>query len=330
MARFATALAIPFLAATSAAAQPKIIEIPPKGAAAAPTEAVLRLREEVELIEAQLETKKAYVKAAEVAVTAAEREYNLTAQAAGGGGTTVAAVEKAKSVLEAAKGQLDIRKAEANEVAVKLKHAKRRADAVAKPPAPAPAVPAEKLGRDVQLQLLTGLVDAATAQEKVAQAHLERAKAELDRAKRLFEVRAIAKADYDTAAAQADAAAANLKQAAAAASALRGALDLLKNAGNGGSSDRKQLEADVDRAEAALKLKRAEVEKAEAGLQKAKAGLERLIEAAKRGPVSQQDYDAARARVAEAEAAVKVAAAEAAVAEAVLKRSEQLLDEAGK
>jgi hypothetical protein len=319
MARFTTTLAILSLAAGPAAAQPKVIEIPPKGAAATAPEAALRLREEVELIEAQLETKKVYVKAAEVAVAAAERELNLIAQ-------TPAAresVEKAKGALEAAKAQLDVRKAEANEVAVKLKHAKRRAGAAATPPG-------AQVGRDVQLQLLTGLVDAAAAKEKAAQAQLDRAKAEFDRAKRLLDARAITQADHDVAAAQAAAAAANLKQASAAAAALRGALDVLKKPGNGGASDRKQLEADVERAEAALKQKRTELDKAKAALQTAKADLERLIEAAKRGPVSQQDYNAARARVEEAEANVKFAEANVAVAEAVLQRAKQLLDESTK
>src|SRR5581483_8358725 len=262
------------------------------------------------------------VKAAEIAVAAAERELAPFNQA--GANVDAKWLERARGAVEAAKAQLDIRKAELNEVAVKLKHAKRRADAAA------PAAPADKLGRDVQLQLLAGLAAAAAAQEKAAKAQLDQAKAERDRAKRLLAAMAITKADYDTAVAHENAAAANVRQAEAAAAALRGALDVLKKAGGGGASDRKQLEADVDRAEAALKLKRAEVEKAKAALQEAKATVERLEDLARRGIVARADFDAARARVAETEANIQAAEAEASVAEVTLKRAKQRLDGAAK
>src|SRR4051812_35401628 len=106
MARFTTAVVIQFLAAASAAAQPKIIEIGPRGAAGPVPEAVLRLREEVERIEARLDTKKAYVRAAEVAVVAAEREYDFLAQLFAKGSADRPSVERAKGALEAAKAQL--------------------------------------------------------------------------------------------------------------------------------------------------------------------------------------------------------------------------------
>lgn len=324
MARFTTALAVQLLAAAAAVAQPKIIEIGPTGAARPVPEAVLRLREEVELTEAQLETKKAYVKAAEVVAVAAEREFTLLTQA--GRAVDAPTLERAKAAVEAARAQLDVRKAEANEVAVKLKHARRRADvaAVGGVWRPIAAVPGIEVGRDVQLQLLTGVADIAAAQETAARAQADRAKAKLGAAKRAFDVGAGTKEEYEAAAADAAVAEANVKQAAAVAAALRAAQETIKPPG-GAAPDRKQLEAAADRAEAALKLKQAEVEKAKAVVTKAKAELERLKELAARGIVPQSEFDAARATVAEAEANVKVAEAELTIAEAALKRAKQAI-----
>lgn len=250
MARFATAPTLLALLAAPAVAQPKITEIPPRGAAPAVPEAVQRLREEVELIAAQLDTKKALVKAAEVAVATAEDEYKVTVRNSATSGDV--AVGKAKSALEAAKAQLDVRKAEANEVAVKLRHAKRRADDAAAPATgfrPIAVVPGVAVGREVPRPP---------------------------------------------------------------------------------AADRRRLILDVEQAEAGLKLKQAEVEKAKAALQVAKAEVERLTEAVKRGIVSQQEFDAARAKLTEAEANIRIAEAEVTVAEVVLKRAKLTLDEAAK
>src|SRR5436190_12327722 len=59
--------------------QPRVVVVPGPGA-----DFTLRLEEDVELLEAQLDTKKAYLKAAEVAASAARERMDFLARAAGG------------------------------------------------------------------------------------------------------------------------------------------------------------------------------------------------------------------------------------------------------
>jgi hypothetical protein len=197
--RFTTAAGVVLLAgvcAGPAAAQPK--EGQPRG------EAARRLAEEVELIEAQLDTRKAHVRAAEVAVEAAARAYNLLAQA--GRAVDAVTLEKAKTALELAKAQADIRKAEMKEVEVKLKHAKRRLEE-----APAAEREARLMRlRDLFIAADNRIVDAQAA-EKAARAKADQAKAELDRAKRLLDTRVIPQAEYEAIASRAASADADLK-----------------------------------------------------------------------------------------------------------------------
>ena len=133
-------------APTPEPAQPKAVPAPavqplqPRPIAPA---RVAALEEEVETLEANRDVKKAYVRAAEVAVKLSEKTYKLFKAT----GVTTAAVElnKVEADFEMAKAQLDIRVAELKEVEVKIKHAKKRLeDAKAAPVRPAPgARPAE-------------------------------------------------------------------------------------------------------------------------------------------------------------------------------------------
>ena len=96
------------------------------------------MEEEVETLEAHRDTKKAIVRAAEVAVKSAEVNFELISKA----GVNIAQQEllKAKLEVEAAKAQLDIRMAETKEVEVKIKYAKKRLeDAKAAGVRPAPS-----------------------------------------------------------------------------------------------------------------------------------------------------------------------------------------------
>jgi hypothetical protein len=85
-----------------------------------------QLEEEVETLEAHRDVKKAYIRAAEVAVKSAEVNLDLHTKA----GAVVSQTDmlKAKVEVEAAKAQLDIRMAEMKEVEVKIKYAKKRLD----------------------------------------------------------------------------------------------------------------------------------------------------------------------------------------------------------
>jgi hypothetical protein len=88
-----------------------------------------RLRDELELLEAAGQTKAAHVRAAEVAVAAAARQLEQLRRHPG----TVAQTEivAVQNALDSAQAQLDVRKAEMNEHAVKVKQAKRRLEAAA-------------------------------------------------------------------------------------------------------------------------------------------------------------------------------------------------------
>jgi hypothetical protein len=96
--------------------------------------------EDLELTEAQRDIRKAHVRAAEVAVKAAETQFELIGNAG-----NVPQMERAKARLEveAARAQLDIKVAEMKEIEVRVKYAKKRLEdaktaATAPPPGGAP------------------------------------------------------------------------------------------------------------------------------------------------------------------------------------------------
>jgi len=97
------------------------------------------MEEEVETLEAHRDTKKAIVRAAEVAVKSAEVNLDVLSKV----GVTAPQTEitKARLEVEAARAQLEIRTCEMKEVEVKIKYAKKRledAKAATVRPAPAP------------------------------------------------------------------------------------------------------------------------------------------------------------------------------------------------
>jgi hypothetical protein len=187
------------------AAQPK--EGQPRG------EVARRLAEEVELLEAHLDTRKAHIRAAEVAVAAAERSFTMLAQA--GRAVDAITLEKAKTALETAKAQADIRKAEMKEVEVKLKHARRRADDAAKEAAKQPATDVRRLEASLAVRQL---------ELARAQAVRDQQMAEHDRAKKLLDAKVIAQEEFD--AARVRLAQAELEVRAAAAEAKKAEISL--------------------------------------------------------------------------------------------------------
>lgn len=98
---------------------------------------VARYEEEVETLEANLETKKAYLRAAEVGVKGPKIELDQTVKLATGANPTVSQLEVGlyKAKFEAAEAQVQIRQAELKEVEVRLKHAKKRLADAKNPPA---------------------------------------------------------------------------------------------------------------------------------------------------------------------------------------------------
>jgi len=106
---------------------------------AAARRAIPQYEEEVELIEAQRDIRKAHVRAAEVMVKAAETQFDLLDKS---GNIPQMERMKARLEVEAARAQLEIKVAEVKEVEVRVKYAKKRLDdakaaGAAPPPAPA-------------------------------------------------------------------------------------------------------------------------------------------------------------------------------------------------
>jgi hypothetical protein len=97
---------------------------------------ISRLEEEVETLEAQRDTKKAIVKAAEVGVRAATVGLERVSRIAASGASSKEDVDRAKLEVEAAQAQLDIRLAEMKEIEVKIKYAKKRLDEAKAGPRP--------------------------------------------------------------------------------------------------------------------------------------------------------------------------------------------------
>lgn len=103
--------------------------------------------ENVELLEVQRDAKKAFIKAAEVAVRMRELDAERLIKAVAAGAGSKEDAERARLEVEGAKAQLEIRIAEMKEVEVRLKYARKRLeDAKASPgtplksPDPRPAV----------------------------------------------------------------------------------------------------------------------------------------------------------------------------------------------
>ncbi len=87
---------------------------------------VLKLEEEVELLEAQREIRKGYVHAAEIGVRLAMVAQERAAALAAKGVLGQDEVEKGKLEVEAARAQLHIRGGEMREIEVKIKYAVKR------------------------------------------------------------------------------------------------------------------------------------------------------------------------------------------------------------
>jgi RNA polymerase sigma factor (sigma-70 family) len=95
-------------------------------------------REEVELLEAQLEVKRAQVAAAKVVLDAAGLRLARLNQLHRSAAASAEEVTKATFDQQAAKAQLAVREAEVREPAVRLKHARRRLKALEDAARPAP------------------------------------------------------------------------------------------------------------------------------------------------------------------------------------------------
>jgi Skp family chaperone for outer membrane proteins len=99
----------------------------------------VRAAEGLEQLEAQLDVKKAHVKAAEVEVAAAKAKRAHVAEQVGEG---AAVLDEARFAIQAAQAQLDIRKAEVREIEVRIKLAKTGGEVKAVAPAAAAPRPA--------------------------------------------------------------------------------------------------------------------------------------------------------------------------------------------
>lgn len=127
------------------AVQPRVAPVQPGGLGAqlggrvSPT-VLARYEEEAEVLEAQLDVKKAYIKAAEVSMLGSKVKLDRVLKLEANKAITSEEVMLARFDVESAAAQLDIRKAEAKEVEVKLKHAKKRVEdgKAGLRPAPAP------------------------------------------------------------------------------------------------------------------------------------------------------------------------------------------------
>lgn len=97
-----------------------------------------RLKDEVELLEAQMEVKRAHIRAAERGVKAATTAFDRMKQARNSGAVSAEQYGQAEEALEKSISELDIRKAEMNEHQVRLTQTKRRLSEANAPAARAP------------------------------------------------------------------------------------------------------------------------------------------------------------------------------------------------
>jgi hypothetical protein len=99
---------------------------PPMGIFPGGPAMIPHLEEEVEMLEAHRETKKAYVKAAEVGVRSAELNLDRILRVVTSGAASKEEADRARIDVEAAKAQVEIRVAELKEIEVKIKYARKR------------------------------------------------------------------------------------------------------------------------------------------------------------------------------------------------------------
>lgn len=104
--------------------QPKVLPAQP----ALPKAVVNRLEEELELLEANRDVRRAHVRAAEVGVEAAKLGVERLRRIVASGASTKEELDKAVLEVKAAEAQLEIRLAEVKEVEVKIKYARLRLD----------------------------------------------------------------------------------------------------------------------------------------------------------------------------------------------------------
>jgi hypothetical protein len=97
---------------------------------------ISRMEEELESLEAHRDTKKAYVKATEVGVRAAQVNLERIKKIALQGAVSNEEVDRAVVEVEAARAQVEIRMAEMKEVEVKIKYARKRLEEAKSGPKP--------------------------------------------------------------------------------------------------------------------------------------------------------------------------------------------------
>ena len=150
------------------------------------------LKDEIELLEAQMQVKRAKVKATKMALDAAMQRFQRVAQLHNRGAVSAEVIEQTQAETEAAKAQLLVAEAEVLEPEVRLKQAKRRLAALEKrpsekaseqnkpevntPPKPIPASGLDKeqekaLKRYLEQDLRTLLVELAQLREKIKTKH---------------------------------------------------------------------------------------------------------------------------------------------------------------
>lgn len=100
----------------------------PFGTARVTPATLSRYEEEAEVLDAQLDVKKAYIKAAEVAVAGSKLKLDRAIKLEANKAVSSEDVALAKFEMETAVAQLEIRKAEAKEVEVRVKFAKKRVE----------------------------------------------------------------------------------------------------------------------------------------------------------------------------------------------------------
>jgi RNA polymerase sigma factor (sigma-70 family) len=109
----------------------------PAGKAADSKATQEQLRDEVEVLEAQVEVKRAHVKAAQITYAAAQDRLREIEQLHKKGVTPVSQLTQAKTTLSTAEAELMVREAELREPLVRLTQAKRRLAGLERPATPA-------------------------------------------------------------------------------------------------------------------------------------------------------------------------------------------------
>ena len=217
--------------ADRAAAQPRVIEIPREQLPTVPPvpgwqseEIRARIREEAELAEIQLETRKEQLKAAQVRLDVAQQRLAVVQK--GGASVPERDLVEARTAVDLARAELDIRRAELREAEMRATVARRRLESGVYPlvltPVPAASAGTPPTGlrtTDAERARLAAKVQAKLAEVEKASAAVTAARADHDRVKALYDRQAATRADLDAAAARLTAAEADLKRAVAEAAA---------------------------------------------------------------------------------------------------------------